>query len=121
MESIQPLVSPLEISDARSALYYLSRYLKQAADFHRYSKDIFEDEERSGPTEVIRQATLSMIRFIESTEGQVAAEFDDSTYSKWAAHVTDVENSLDPDATADEIARADEFVQAMSLPRGHIR
>ncbi|MGI0014267.1 MAG: hypothetical protein ACREBU_12630 [Nitrososphaera sp.] len=116
MNSIHPLVSHLCVSDGRSALYYLSRYLKQAEQFERYGKDIFVDEERSSPSDEVRKATLSIIRFIEEAEGISAAKFDELTYKKWTDHVAEVEAKLDPVASAAEVERARKFVEDMELP-----
>ena len=62
MKTLYHLVSTLNASDARSAMYYLSRYLKQAAKFEKYGKDIFEDDKRSAPSDSIRNLTLAMIQ-----------------------------------------------------------
>jgi hypothetical protein len=116
MESLLPLISSLSTSDARSALYYLSRHLKQAALFKAYRKDIFEDEKRSSPSKVVRNATLEMLRYIESVEGKPASKFSDRTYSKWASRIADVESKLDPEASDREAEQARKFVDDMDLP-----
>lgn len=106
----------LTTSDARSALYYLSRYLKQAAFFKSYRKDVFEDDLRSVPSEAVRSATLAMISSIEQFEGTPALKFDDATYSKWMAAVRGIENGLDPDPTEAALQRAREFVNSIEIP-----
>ncbi len=116
MKSIKHLLSDISVSDARSALYYLSRYLKQAAVYEEYQKDIFEDTARSSPAESIRTLTLSLIDFIEREQGMKASEFDDKTYALWSDHVTEVEEGLDPGATPEELERATTFVNAISMP-----
>ena len=116
MSSIQDKVAALTTCNARSALYYLSRYLKQAAHFKAYRKDVFEDTESSVPGKVVRQATLEMIRSIEDAEGIPASAFDHQTYVRWAAHVREIENSLDPELTESDLARARKFLDEFGLP-----
>nr|WP_315495344.1 hypothetical protein [uncultured Rhodoferax sp.] len=120
MKSIQENVAALSISDARSALYYLSRHLKQASHFKDYRKDVFEDTQRSAPSQAVRQATLEMIKFIEECEGMPASNFDDPTYTKWASFVQKVENSLDPELTESDLARARKFLDEFGLPNSEI-
>jgi hypothetical protein len=115
MNSIQDKVAALTTGNARSALYYLSRYLKQAAHFNAYRKDVFEDTERSAPSKVVRQATLEMIRSIEDAEGIPASAFDDQTYRRWAARVREIENALDPELTETDLARARKFLDEFGL------
>jgi hypothetical protein len=116
MNTIDHLVSVLDKSDARSTLYYLSRYLKQAAHLDASGKDIFIDDERSAPTESVILNTLSIIEFIEMAEGVPAAEFDNEAYARWADHVADVERSLQSAISEDVMARAKEFIETTVVP-----
>ncbi|MEI6133231.1 MAG: hypothetical protein WCQ41_10480 [Bacillota bacterium] len=116
MKTIHNLLSNLNISDARSALYYLSRYLKQAPYYEKYEKDIFDDAQRSYPNESIRSVTLALIKFIEQTEQTPIAKFDDATYIRWSDHVEEVESGLDPEASLAEIEQATAFANTMNLP-----
>src|SRR5689334_13291377 len=116
MKTINHLLSGTSISDSRSALYYLSRYLKQAKHYEEYQKDIFEDTKRGYPSESVRALTSSLIEFIEQQQGMRAAQFDRDTYLAWADHVSEVESALDPDATPAELERATKFVNAISMP-----
>ena len=116
MNSIQEYVAALNIGDARSALYYLSRYLKQAAHFKDYRKDIFEDTQRSAPSEAVRQSTFELIKFIEDREGRPASDFDDPTYARWASLVQKIESRLDPELTELDLARARRFLDEFGLP-----
>jgi hypothetical protein len=119
MNSLQQRVATLSTSNARSTLYYLSRYLKQAAHFKDYRKNVFEDTHRSAPSEAIRQTTLVLIKFIEDTEGKTASAFDDATYSRWAALVRRTENALDPELTESDFARARRFLDEFGLPNAN--
>jgi hypothetical protein len=116
MKTINHLLTHVRIADARSALYYLSRYLKQAAIYERHEKDIFDEADQSSPSEEVRALTLSLIAFIEREQGIKAAQFDDDTYDFWSDHVSEVEASLDPEATPSEVERAREFVNAFAMP-----
>ena len=49
MKDIRAIIATASISDARDALYYVSRYLKQAPSFSEYEKDIYEDGDNSQP------------------------------------------------------------------------
>ena len=116
MKTIDHLVSVLDKSDARSTLYYLSRYLKQAAQLDASGKDIFIDDERSAPTESVVLQTLSIIEFIERVEGVPAAEFDDEAYVRWADHVADVERNLHSVISEGAMERAKEFIETTVVP-----
>lgn len=116
MENLQSLLAGKSISEARSALYYLSRYLKQAAHYERYKKDIFEDSQRSYPTESVQSLTKRLIEFIERSENASASQFDDATYVRWSDRIGEVESGLDPEPSAAEIERAESFVNTMRLP-----
>lgn len=116
MSRISHLISGMTTGDARSALYYLSRFLKQAAQYENYGKDVFEDEERSYPSENVRATTLRLIDYIVKIESIPASEFDDDTYARWAVEVEEVEGSLDPEASDSELERATEFVNSIDLP-----
>ena len=77
---------------------------------------MFEDTERSAPSKAVRKATLEMIRSIEDVEGIPASAFDDQTYGRWAAHVREIENGLDPELTESDLARARKFLDEFGLP-----
>ncbi len=115
-DAIEQALVGLSPIDARAALYYLSRYLKQAALFEDYAKDIFDDDERAAPTDDVRGRTLQMIEYIEAAEGATAAEFDDDTYIRWTREVQRVESTLEDEPSPEEVARATQFLDAMVLP-----
>jgi hypothetical protein len=116
MDSIQPALVGLSSSDARSALYYLSRYLKQAALFAEYGKDIFDDDQRAAPGPAVKQSTLAMIALVEQSEGAPAARFDDDTYFRWADHVEAIEGAIQANPSPEEVARAAQFLESIVLP-----
>lgn len=120
MENLSNFLSPLSKSDARSTLYYLSRYLKQAAFFKQYRKYIFEDDALSAPSVKIRYITLAMLRMIESVEGTEAKDFDEQTYFRWAERIKGIERQLDPEPTEEDLVRVREFSRNFDLPNSDV-
>jgi hypothetical protein len=119
MEILSKIISGVSISDARSVLYYLSRYLKQASHYDEYKKDIFEDDSRSYPSEQVRSLTWAAIAVIEEAEGCQIADFEDPTYIKWSEQVDSLESSLDPAPSLNEVAKASEFSESLILPKAN--
>lgn len=115
MKNLNDLLTDLSRSEARSALYYLSRFLKQAAFFKQYGKNVFEDTDRSAPSTEVRNVTLAMIDLIERVEGVAASEFNDATYKAWATETRQLERRLDPELTAADLARVQEFSSSLDL------
>jgi hypothetical protein len=113
MNIIAKLLSGKTVGEARSALYYLSRYLKQADHFEKYKKDIFEDAIRDYPD----QETISLTWAIVSEQGISATAFNDSIYKKWATEVANWENSLDPEPSPAELEAASNFSNSMEMPK----
>lgn len=103
--------------DSRAAIYYFSRYLKQAAHFDEYNKDFFEDDTEAYPSIVVQNATRSLIRVAEESEGVPISKFNDITYQKWAKIMEDIEAGIDRQASPEELAKADIFINAISTPK----
>jgi len=116
MKTLQNLISPLSISDARASLYYLSRYLKQAASLGDDEKDIFEDEQNSAPGDFVVSKTRELINHIEKVEGKPAKDFDDETYLYWADHIYQIESELDPDPTEEERQIVENIIGTLKSP-----
>ncbi len=117
MKDIYPIISTLSVDDARSSLYYLCRYIKQASIQKVYEKDIFDDDRRSAPSNIARATTLNLIAFIENLEGMTASEFDEDTFHYWIDHTIEIEDRLDPAMTSNEFKRAEEFLNSMPKPK----
>lgn len=117
MNIAEKILSGKNIGEARSALYYASRYLKQADHFEQYKKDVFEDSERDYPNQETIDLTWAIISAIESEQGIPATAFDDSTYEKWANEVARWENSLDPAPSPSELEAASNFSISMGMPK----
>jgi hypothetical protein len=116
MKNIRPILVNASPDDARSALYYLNRYLKQAAIFKDYEKDFFADDFKSKPSNEVCDLTNALIRYIENESGRSAATFEDSLYMSWTDHIDDVERELDPDPSGDTVQKAMDFIKSMELP-----
>lgn len=117
MEILSNIILGLSVSDARSTLYYLSRYLKQASTYDEYKKDIFEDGSRSYPSEQVMALTWAAVSEIEKAENCRISDFEFETYIKWSDLVDSLESSLDPAPSIDEVAKAFEFSDLLILPK----
>ncbi|WP_351008804.1 hypothetical protein [Shewanella sp. S1-58-MNA-CIBAN-0166] len=110
MKKFIELIEGAETSDARSAFYYLGRYLKQAEHYWRYEKDFFEDDYQSKPSEEAKALTFSLIDFIEEYENKKANDFTDEQYIFWVEKLDEVESKLDPEPTKEQIEVARAFI-----------
>ena len=102
---------------ARSSLYYAARYIKQAANFEKYEKDIFDDEAHNLPTQQVRNTTLKIVAAIEDLEGSKAAYFNDQTIIRVLDEITDAEAALVPEFSEDEKNRLERLAAEMYPPR----
>ncbi|MGS0544018.1 hypothetical protein HXW87_07725 [Pseudomonas sp. Y5-11] len=116
MKDIRAIIATASISDARDALYYVSRYLKQAPSFSEYEKDIYEDGDNSQPSDEVRELTRALILFIESVAQKHAEDFDDETYMEWFDQIATIEKELEPEPSEEEIIRATDFIEKMLIP-----
>lgn len=96
MKQIFDIIQENSIPDIRSSFYYLGRYLKQADSFEEYQKDIFEDDEKSRPSELVKALTLRLIEAIEQLAGKKAKYFEDAEYLHWINIIDNIEENLDP-------------------------
>lgn len=117
MNIAENLISGRSVSEARSALYYVSRYLKQASHFEQYKKDVFEDSARDYPDQNTIDLTWAIISAIESEQGIPATDFNDSIYERWAVEVARWEDSLDPAPSPAELEVASDFSISMKMPK----
>lgn len=116
MKIILNIISSLGVSDARAALYYLNRYLKLAPNQEEYEKEIFDEDERSAPTEEVKSTTFALVEHIERAEGRHASEFGDERYHYWIDQISIAEDTLDPEASPDQKANAEAMIRSMELP-----
>ena len=117
MKKLEDVISGYEISDARAAFYYLSRYLKQADYFEEYEKDFFEDDFQSYPSVEAKKLTFSLIAFIEGIAGKKATEFSDEEYMSWMNAISFVENKLDPEPSKEVRESAESAIEELFLPK----
>lgn len=96
MEQILNIIRENTIPDIRSSFYYLGRYLKQADSFEEYQKDIFEDDEKSTPSDLVKAITLRLIETIEQLADKKAKHFEDAEYLHWINIINNIEENLDP-------------------------
>lgn len=116
MLDINNLIQGFDVADARSAIYYASRYIKQAQRFNEYGKDIFEEEARSAPSEVVRRLSLDIVAAIEAHEGVKAADLGHERIFSLLNHLTSLERTLGLDFSEDELAAAARFAASISPP-----
>jgi hypothetical protein len=100
-----------------TALYYVARYIKQAA-FFKHEKDIFEDVERSVPSEREKTLACSIISVIENHFGKKIADLDRNTVVDVLRLISAVEQEIEPSYTAEEVSAANEALKSMGLPPG---
>jgi hypothetical protein len=115
MNELRSVISGYSLSEARSAFYYLSRYLKQAAN-DEYEKDIFDDYSELELGEGARVLTEKMISFIEKKQGKFAKNFTDEEYFEWMNEIDLIEAELDPLPSADQIDQAEKVIKELVIP-----
>lgn len=106
MKTFMEVIEGFSAPDARSAFYYLGRYLKQAAHYSKYEKDFFEDDYQSKPSEEAKKLTLALINHIESQQNKKASQFTDEEYVFWVNQLDAVESKLDPEPTEEQVESA---------------
>ncbi|MBP1130866.1 hypothetical protein JOE25_002440 [Serratia sp. PL17] len=116
MKNFNDIIKGVNTSDARSALYYLGRYLKQAEYYIQYGKDFFEDDYQSKPTEEAKGLTLKLIDFIESYQEKKASDFTDEEYMFWVEKLNEVESKLDPEPTEEQRKLAESIINEIFQP-----
>jgi len=117
MIELESIVSGHNISDARAAFYYLSRYLKQADYFEEYEKDFFDDDFQSAPSEEAKKLTFLLIDLVEKISGKKAAEFSDDEYMEWMDAINMVESKLDPEPSREVKESAESTIEELFLPQ----
>lgn len=106
METIEKILEDYILSEKRSALYYLTRYIKQVKVFKNYEKDIFVDDKNSSPTEKVKALTLNLIDFIEKVANKKAIEFDEKEFFFWMDTIADIEDNLDKEPNETQVQNA---------------
>jgi len=116
MYNIEPLLMNVDAAISRASLYYAGRYIKQAAYFKTYNKDIFDDERRSLPDVKVRELTLEIISAVEGYVGFPATEFPLPLAIDILDVVTAIEDGLGPPPTEGELNAASSFIRDIAKP-----
>lgn len=116
MNKLKNLIKEYSIADARSAFYYLGRYLKQASSYDEYQKDIFIDDAESAPNELVKNLTLKLIDYIEKSQGKKSAEFTVEEYILWMDKINTVESELDPLPSKAQINIVEKIIDDLVQP-----
>jgi len=95
METLKNSLNAYDRFEKRSALYYLTRYIKQAKIFNKYKKDIFIDGLESYPSEKVQNLTLEMIDIIEDVAKKKAIDFTDKEFNYWMDTIAELEDNID--------------------------
>lgn len=117
MNELQSIVSKVSVSDARSAFYYLGRYLKQASFSDEYQKDIFDDGLESSPSEMVKKLTIKLVEFIEANQKKKCFELSDEEYFYWMDLIDNVESQLDPIPSEELVEIADKSIEELTPPK----
>lgn len=116
MEEIKKIIEGLSTLEIRSSFYYLGRYLKQADSFADYQKDIFVEDDRSAPSDLVKSITLELIEFIEMKADKNAADFTFEEYLAWIDIIDDIEINLDPLPDEDLVRKANSEIENFEKP-----
>ncbi len=104
-------------SDVINAFYYVARYLKQAEHILKEYKDIFEDEDRSSPSIEVRKLANLIISKIENDEGMSVLHLEDTKCMAWISLITEVEQSIGPEFTPEEIEVGSKVLRNLEDPK----
>lgn len=116
MKDLRPLLKDKPFVEIRESLYYLGRYVKQAASFEKYSKDIFEDAQNSEPSAIVKALTQNLIVYIEKVENKQAKNLTDDEVIFWLDHINEIEENLDPELPDSSIKGALDSLEGFSEP-----
>ena len=117
MEYVAKIIEKLVPEDARSVLYYVSRYVKQARYFDIYNKDVFKDTDGNSPSLLVRAQVDLVIAAIEKAEGCKAAEIGPARVSLLLFDLTQLEKSLGNSFSDEELSAATAFLENLEVPR----
>lgn len=116
MKIIYDAIKGYEMLEARSAFYYLGRYLKQADHYDEYEKDLFVDDFYSAPSEREKGLTLKLIKVIEKEVGKKASDFTGDEYIYWMDIIDDIESNLDPAPSQSVLESAEDALSKITYP-----
>ncbi|MFN4248245.1 MAG: hypothetical protein ACK4EY_11005 [Flavipsychrobacter sp.] len=106
MTTIENLIKDYTISEQRSSLYYLGRYIKQADAFENYKKDIFVDGIESIPSKKVISLTYELIALVEETANKKASQFSEDEFYFWMDKIAEIEDNIDFKPSEEQIQKA---------------
>lgn len=116
MHNLEDFLFGFEAFSKRSALYYLTRYIKQAAIFHEYQKDIFVEAHGSEPSEEVKALTINLIEAVEKNAKKSAKDFSEEELNYWMDTISDIEDRIDEEPTEQQISNALAELDRFSIP-----
>lgn len=115
MIDLEKITQDFDSADVRSALYYVSRYVKQASSFKIYSKNIFDDPQGSEPSEAVIDLSNNIIYELSNKYGDLEEISREKTLFI-LDQISEFETELTSEASEDELRRAEEFVRSLENP-----
>ncbi len=116
MIDIRKIIHTVNPYEARAALYYVSRFVKQAGLFHKYEKDIFVDGKYSAPSEQVRDLSHQIISDIEVSLSEQISEMSQDKILTILDHIAVVEAELLPEFSEKQLIDAKKVLDSMMLP-----
>jgi len=116
MEALNKILETYDRFEKRSALYYLTRYIKQAKIFNDYKKDIFIDGIESNPSEKVQHLTLQMIDIVEDIAKKKAIDFTDKEFLYWMDTIAELEDNIDTEPSEEQIQKALNEIRKFEVP-----
>lgn len=116
MYNFSHIIAEKDAKTVVDALYYVGRYIKQAENLLEFEKDIFTDDERSEPTNEVKNLSWAIIAAIETDIGVPAAEFDDRTLVNVMDQLAEAEADLANDLTPDQLKEVEQVISQMTPP-----
>lgn len=117
MSDLSALLNNHTPEDVLGALYYAARYIKQADHLSRYEKDIFDDDERSTPTDKVKQLTWEIVKWVEAQEGMVSGKFDTQTLIRVFALLEDIGSRFETNLSEEELRDAEAAMASLIIPQ----
>jgi hypothetical protein len=116
MADLAEILNGKSREDVVGALYYASRYIKQANHLSKYEKDIFDDDEKSAPSPDVKRLTWEIVGWVEAKEGLRAGDFDSPTLVRVIVYLGQVSKQFGTELSADELRGAQAAIAGMKIP-----
>jgi|SRR5579859_5858529 len=116
MVDILKLIRGHSNENARAALYYAARSVKQATLLEQSEKDIFDDDVWSAPSKAVRKLTWDLISAIEADAGKPTARISDDRAVQILNQLTLADKALETKFTSGEKEAARRAIGSMTEP-----